>query len=55
MKKIVILSVSLFVVVVFGSCIYHHSHAGGLPPGQAKKITGNKPAKPYAPGQPKKH
>jgi len=26
-----------------------------LPPGQAKKITGSKSAKPYAPGQRKKH
>jgi hypothetical protein len=26
-----------------------------LPPGHAKKITGSKSAKPYAPGQRKKH
>lgn len=26
-----------------------------LPPGHAKKITGSKSAKPYAPGQKKKH
>ncbi len=26
-----------------------------LPPGQAKKVTGSQSAKPYAPGQRKKH
>ncbi len=26
-----------------------------LPPGQAKKVTGSQSAKPYAPGQQKKH
>ena len=31
--------------------VYHHKP---LPPGQAKKITGSKSAKPYAPGQQKK-
>jgi hypothetical protein len=55
MKKIVILSSVLFAAVVFSSCTYHHTHTGGLPPGQAKKVTGSKSAKPYAPGQQKKH
>jgi hypothetical protein len=56
MKKIVILASLLFGAVVFSSCTYHHhSNAGGLPPGQAKKVTGSKSAKPYAPGQQKKH
>jgi hypothetical protein len=31
-----------------------HQHRGHLPPGQAKKITGSKSAKPYAYGQRKK-
>jgi hypothetical protein len=30
-------------------------HAKKIPPGQAKKMTGSKSAKPYAPGQQKKH
>ena len=38
------------VVVVKGSPATHR-----LPPGQAKKITGAKSAKAYAPGQQKKH
>jgi len=29
-------------------------NSGKVPPGQAKKITGSKSAKPYAPGQQKK-
>ena len=38
------------VVVVRGAPATHR-----LPPGQAKKITGAKSAKAYAPGQQKKH
>jgi hypothetical protein len=34
------------------SCGTTHPH--GMPPGQAKKVTGSKSAKPYAPGQQKK-
>lgn len=30
-------------------------NSGKVPPGQAKKATGSKSAKPYAPGQRKKH
>lgn len=30
------------------------SHPHGMPPGQAKKISGSKSAAPYAPGQQKK-
>jgi hypothetical protein len=56
MKKTIILLSFLFAILIFSSCTYHHhSHAGGLPPGQAKKVTGSKSAKPYAPGQKKKH
>lgn len=32
----------------------HKSHPHGMPPGQAKKLSGSKSAKPYAPGQRKK-
>ena len=56
-KKITLLSF-VFTILVLSSCTYHHhhhSHKGGLPPGQAKKVTGSKSAKPYAPGQKKKH
>jgi len=31
-----------------------HNNPHGLPPGQAKKVTGSQSAKPYAPGQQKK-
>ncbi|KIC96037.1 hypothetical protein [Flavihumibacter solisilvae] len=34
---------------------HHHHHSKPLPPGQAKKVYGSKSAKPYAPGQQKKH
>jgi len=39
-----------------GACarkVYVYKHKP-MPPGQAKKITGSKSAKPYAPGQQKK-
>ncbi|MCD9576751.1 hypothetical protein [Flavobacterium soyae] len=38
------------------SCSIHHSHSssGKIPPGQAKKMSGSKSAKAYAPGQQKK-
>jgi hypothetical protein len=52
MKKIVV--VLSFLAFVMASCSYHHHHVGHLPPGQAKKVTGSKSAKPYAPGQRKK-
>jgi len=55
MKTTTALLSFLFAILVFSSCTYHHHHAGGLPPGQAKKVTGSKSAKPYAPGQQKKH
>ena len=51
---------SLFIVMVAGSsCTTHRKtvivQSKPLPPGQAKKITGSQSAKPYAPGQRKKH
>jgi hypothetical protein len=44
-------------MIVASSCTHHHhsSNSAGLPPGQAKKLTGSQSAKPYAPGQQKKH
>lgn len=51
-----ILLTSVF-AIAFGitSCSHHHQPSKPLPPGQAKKITGSKSAKPYAPGQQKKY
>ncbi len=40
---------------ILSSCVYRvHTQTTNLPPGQAKKITGEKSAKRYAPGQVKK-
>lgn len=49
----------LFVVVLlmsFGmsACAVHVRSGKGIPPGQAKKITGEQSAAPYAPGHVKK-
>jgi hypothetical protein len=55
MKTKTVLLSALFTMLVFCSCSYHYHQAGALPPGQAKKVTGSKSAKPYAPGQQKKH
>ncbi len=56
MKKTIVLLTILFGGLVYSSCSHHHHHHAGkpLPPGQAKKITGSKSAKAYAPGQQKK-
>ncbi|SFO53914.1 hypothetical protein SAMN05428949_5647 [Chitinophaga sp. YR627] len=48
----------LWMGIAMSSCTYKAAPQGnphGLPPGQAKKITGSKSAKPYAPGQQKKY
>jgi hypothetical protein len=52
----VIIMVILFVAISVLSCTAHvHSTGNGkIPPGQAKKMTGDKSAKAYAPGQQKK-
>ncbi len=51
----------LFFLLLFSgsmlSCGVHHHYAAKshkAPPGQVKKLTGSKSAKPYAPGQNKK-
>jgi hypothetical protein len=47
----------LFSAGILSSCGVHHNHATKshkAPPGQVKKHTGSKSAKPYAPGQNKK-
>ena len=52
MKRFLLLS--LLASFALTSCKTVHTNAhGDLPPGQAKKITGEKSAKNYAPGQQK--
>jgi hypothetical protein len=61
MKHLIkIITLSLLVAISFSACkttnvyvIKKHPH--GMPPGQAKKISGDKSAKKHAPGQKKKH
>ena len=45
----------LIIVVFLFSCTKNYYSNKNVPPGQAKKSTGSKSAKPYAPGQQKKH
>ena len=56
-KVAVIIMVILFIVIsVMGCSVHTHTTASGkIPPGQAKKMSGSKSAKAYAPGQQKKH
>ncbi|MDX6181615.1 hypothetical protein SGQ44_06255 [Flavobacterium sp. Fl-77] len=55
-KVAVIVMVILFVVISVISCTAHvHNGSNKVPPGQAKKMSGSKSAKAYAPGQQKKH
>jgi hypothetical protein len=51
---------SLIIVIGISACKTHKvvvvkRHPHGMPPGQAKKIAGDRSAKKYAPGQKKKH
>ena len=46
---------TIILVFSFSSCTRNIYVIKKLPPGHAKKITGSKSAKPYAPGQIKKH
>ena len=53
MKKLLIMLFSLSLVI--SACTTVHVHHGKrIPPGQAKKMTGEKSAKNYAPGKQKK-
>ncbi|MFH6935364.1 hypothetical protein [Flavobacterium sp. FlaQc-30] len=60
-KYIIIVMVILFVIISAISCSTHtHTYTPvpsgkKIPPGQAKKMNGDKSAKAYAPGQQKKH
>ncbi|WP_163411412.1 hypothetical protein [Flavobacterium ajazii] len=58
-KIAVIIMVILFVIVSMLGCTVQHNHTHShhkskkMPPGQAKKISGQKSAKSHAPGQQK--
>jgi len=56
-KFAVIIMVLLFVMVSMLSCVVQHSNSSHsskrIPPGQAKKMSGSKSARAYAPGQQK--
>jgi len=54
MKTLRFFFLPIFAGILLTACSHHHHPAKPLPPGQAKKITGSKSAKPYAPGQQKK-
>ncbi|MBV7530611.1 hypothetical protein [Chitinophaga sp. sic0106] len=57
MKKVHVL-IATVAIMLFASCYSTAPTAGNsgkVPPGQAKKMTGSKSAKPYAPGQQKKY
>lgn len=46
--------IALLLLLTTGCSVHTSSNSGKIPPGQAKKISGSKSAKPYAPGQQKK-
>ncbi|MDP2338072.1 MAG: hypothetical protein Q8N05_16825 [Bacteroidota bacterium] len=63
---LILLLLSVFLIFGTGCTIIHPQHrsrgviihsnpSGRIPPGQMKKMTGEKSAKQYAPGQVKKH
>lgn len=53
MKKLKLISIAVFTALLLSSCaVQVKSNANhDIPPGQMKKITGSKSAKPFAPGQ----
>ncbi|WBV59320.1 hypothetical protein PFY12_09635 [Chryseobacterium camelliae] len=52
MKTLKKIGVMVVLGLFFTSCVAVKSNGNrGLPPGQVKKVTGSKSAKPYAPGQ----
>jgi hypothetical protein len=55
MKRIAF-PIAVLLLIAASSCSPRPvSRSGALPPGQAKKVYGTKSAKPFAPGQQKKH
>jgi hypothetical protein len=57
MKNLIrLILISFCALIILDGCVKKvHPVTGGLPPGQAKKLTGAKSAKAYAPGQKNKH
>lgn len=53
-REIILILIALFTLSLSSCYVHKHPH-GHIPPGQAKKIHGEKSAKRYAPGQQKKH
>jgi hypothetical protein len=53
--KIVLLCLTVVFILTESCGSKNYPTTEGLPPGQAKKVTGSQSAKPYAPGQQKKH
>lgn len=51
----IVLTLLIAVLVSSVSCTRNIYVTKRVPPGHAKKMTGSKSAKPYAPGQQKKH
>lgn len=56
LKILILFFLFAFAVPTLTSCnsAHHSNKSKPLPPGQAKKVTGEKSAKKYAPGQQKK-
>ncbi|RAV29517.1 hypothetical protein [Sinomicrobium soli] len=57
MKNVKLIFGLLLIAVFITSCSVHRVHTnanGKIPPGQMKKVTGEKSAKNHAPGQQKK-
>lgn len=51
MKKVAFFTFLMVGLLFTSSCQTIHTNKNGVPPGQAKKITGSQSAKPFAPGQ----
>lgn len=54
MKPRLFFAVLMISIILFSACSHSTHPSKSIPPGQAKKISGSKSAKPYAPGQQKK-
>ncbi|WP_169449315.1 hypothetical protein [Pedobacter glucosidilyticus] len=52
--KLVFSAFVIFAFILSGCAYQTAGNSGKVPPGQAKKMTGSKSAKPFAPGQRKK-
>lgn len=50
MKKVILFAILSLGLLLAPSCKTIHTNKNGIPPGQAKKLTGSQSAAPYAPG-----